>query len=170
MTLADRIVVLRSGVIEQIGTPAEIYDTPRNRFVAGFMGSPKMSFLQTSVERTDGSRVTLRIAGTTGGLVELEVAQAAALSGELVAGLRPEHFNSRRSAGPRLQADVEFIERLGGEIFQHAPTHPAGALVMRHNDEDDSKAVHGPQEIGVDWRKAHLFAPDGRAIALKRAP
>ncbi|MDB5530943.1 MAG: transporter ATP-binding protein, partial [Devosia sp.] len=112
MTLADRIVVLRDGVIEQFGTPAQIYDAPCNRFVAGFMGSPKMSFHEASVEGQDGTRLTLQIPGTTGGSVELNLAQPMALSGSVTVGIRPEHFNTHRTAGPRLQADVEFIERL----------------------------------------------------------
>jgi lactose/L-arabinose transport system ATP-binding protein len=169
MTLADRIVVMRSGVIEQVGTPAEIYDAPCNRFVAGFMGSPKMSFLDATVERMQGGTALLNIAGKTGGLVELELQDAEDLSGPVVVGLRPEHFNGRRAAGPRLQADIEFVERLGGESFLHAPSHPAGSLVIRQNDEGDTRTGLGMQDIGVDWRRAHLFAPDGRTISLKRA-
>jgi lactose/L-arabinose transport system ATP-binding protein len=168
MTLADRIVVLRDGVIEQFGTPAQIYDAPCNRFVARFMGSPKMSFLEAFVERQEGMRLTLQIPGTTGGSVELNLAQPMALSGSVIVGIRPEHFNTHRAAGPRLQANVEFVERLGGESFLHAPVHPAGALIMRQGDEEAISIGIGEREIGVDWRKAHLFGGDGRAIPLKR--
>jgi ABC-type sugar transport system ATPase subunit len=167
MTLAERIVVLREGVVEQIGTPAEIYDAPQNRFVAGFMGSPKMSFLQASLERIAGSRASLRIAGTTDGLVEFDLADDTALRpGDLTVGLRPEHFNTRRSGGPCLLVDVEFVERLGGESFLHAPSHPAGGLVMRKGDE--TRGTTGKAEITVDWGRAHLFSQDGTAIRLKR--
>ncbi|WP_095199223.1 ABC transporter ATP-binding protein [Mesorhizobium carmichaelinearum] len=168
MTLADRIVVLRDGVIEQFGTPAQIYDAPCNRFVAGFMGSPKMSFLEAFVERQEGTRLALQIAGTTGGSVELDLAQPMALSGSVTVGIRPEHFNTHRTAGPRLQADVEFVERLGGESFLHAPAHPAGAVVMRQGDEEARSIGPGKCEIGVDWRRAHLFARDGKTIPLMR--
>ena len=168
MTLADRIVVLRDGVIEQFGTPAEIYDAPCNRFVAGFMGSPKMSFLEALVEAQDGTHLTLQVPGTTDGSVQLELAQPMALSGSVTIGVRPEHFNTHRAAGPRLQTDVEFVERLGGESFLHAPGHPAGALIMRQGDEEARSVGTGKCEVGVDWRKAHLFARDGKKIALKR--
>jgi len=168
MTLADRIVVLRDGVIEQFGTPAQIYDAPCNRFVAGFMGSPKMSFLEAFVDGQEGKRLTLQIPGTTGGSVELELAQPMALPASVTVGIRPEHFNTHRAAGPRLQANVEFVERLGGESFLHAPVHPAGALIMRQGDEEAISIGIGEREIGVDWRKAHLFGGDGRAIPLKR--
>ncbi|KAA3447397.1 sugar ABC transporter ATP-binding protein [Mesorhizobium sp. SARCC-RB16n] len=167
MTLADRIVVLRDGVIEQFGTPAQIYDAPCNRFVAGFMGAPKMSFLEAAIERQDGTRLTLQIPGTTGGL-EVDLARPTALSGNVTVGIRPEHFNTHRAAGPRLRAVVEFVERLGGESFLHAPAHPAGALIMRQGNEDARTVGTGPCEVGVDWSKAQLFAKDGKTIALKR--
>src|SRR5690606_35445061 len=64
MTMADKIVVLQSGVVEQIGAPLELYNTPRNRFVAGFIGSPKMNFLDAKVEDSDASGVKLRAGGS----------------------------------------------------------------------------------------------------------
>lgn len=90
------------------------------------------------------------------------------LSGSVTVGIRPEHFNTHHAAGPRLLADVEFVERLGGESFLHAPAHPAGALVMRQGDEQARSIGTGKCEVAVDWRKAHLFGADGRAIPLKR--
>jgi len=167
MTLADRIVVLRAGFIEQVGTPAEIYDAPCNQFVAGFMGAPKMSFLNATVLRQDGVRLALEIEETVGGPIELALANAEPLSGPVVAGLRPEHFNTRRASGPRLLADVEFVERLGGESFLHAPAHPAGSLIMRRGDEDGPAAT-GRTEVSVDWTRAHLFHRGGRSILLRR--
>jgi lactose/L-arabinose transport system ATP-binding protein len=168
MTLADRIVVLRDGLIEQIGTPDEIYDAPRNRFVAGFMGSPKMSFLGCVVRDADAGRVVLEIDGVTGGFVELELVEPRDLSGEVVVGLRPEHFFPREAVGPKLLADIEFVERLGGETFLHAPAHPGGPLVLKQNEASGTVKPGAPREVGVDWRRAHLFAADGRAIALRR--
>jgi lactose/L-arabinose transport system ATP-binding protein len=169
MTLADRVVVLRDGLVEQVGTPTEIYDFPCNRFVAGFMGAPKMSFLQATVSRIDGSSLYLDIPGTTGGEVELELARPLDATGPLTVGVRPEHFNPRHASGPAIEADVEFVERLGGESFLHAPAHPAGPLVMRRGDGDGPRAEAGRYTVGVDWRRAHLFAPDGQTIALRRA-
>jgi lactose/L-arabinose transport system ATP-binding protein len=168
MTLADRIVVLRDGTIEQVGTPDEIYDAPVNRFVAGFMGSPKMSFLQATVRETTGTRLALDIAGISGEPVEFDLDQPASLSGQLAVGLRPEHFLPRDPVGPKLVADIEFVERLGGESFLHAPSHPAGALVIKQSEAGNATRAGSAREIGVDWHKAHLFAVDGSAIALRR--
>jgi ABC-type sugar transport system ATPase subunit len=166
MTLADRIVVLRDGRIEQVGTPEEIYDGPVNRFVAGFMGSPKMSFLSASVKQASPERIALEIDGMSGGPLVLQLGEICDLSGEVAVGLRPEHFFPRELVGPKLVADIEFVERLGGESFLHAPRHPAGPLVMKQNEGSGTVRAGSACEIGVDWRKAHLFAADGRAIAL----
>jgi ABC-type sugar transport system ATPase subunit len=164
MTLADRIVVMRDGKIEQIGTPGEIYDKPVNRFVAGFMGAPKMSFLTARVISREGRRLALEVPGATQGNLNIELVEERALPDELVVGVRPEHFGDA-FAGPRLLADIEFVERLGGESFLHAPSHPAGPLVMRQNDGSAGQA--GKREVAVNWSRAHLFAPDGAAVQAK---
>jgi ABC-type sugar transport system ATPase subunit len=168
MTLADRIVVLRDGRIEQVGTPTEIYDAPANRFVAGFMGSPKMSFLAATVKEATGRRVTFAIPGMSGATVELDVADPKCLSQQVAIGLRPEHFFHSSSAGPKLLADVEFVERLGGESYIHAPSHPAGPLVMKQAEGGGCRIAPGTHEITVDWERAHLFTADGRAVACGR--
>jgi len=165
MTLADRIVVLRDGRIEQIGTPGEIYDAPVNRFVAGFMGAPKMSFLSVEVVRQEGSRLTLEVPGSTQGGVQMELSDAREVPHELTIGIRPEHFGESYP-GPRLVVDVEFVERLGGESFLHAPSHPAGALIMRQGEGGVART--GSREVAVNWSRAHLFAPDGAALCLRR--
>jgi lactose/L-arabinose transport system ATP-binding protein len=169
MTLADRIVVLRSGVIEQIGTPHEIYATPRNRFVAGFMGSPKMSFLAAKIVKTSGSKVTLEVEGMTPATVEIELAKGASATGEVTLGIRPEHFRLKGGKGPRLQAKIDFVERLGGDSYLHAPDHPAGGLIIRQGEAALMKPEVRPIAIGVDWHEVHLFAADGHAIELKRS-
>src|SRR5258706_1796091 len=87
MTLADRIVVLRLGVVEQIGTPLELYNRPVNKFVAGFIGSPKMNFLNVKVIGTNSGATTLDLAGTE---LKLPVAIAQGTPG-ITFGVRPEH-------------------------------------------------------------------------------
>ncbi|WP_119391472.1 ABC transporter ATP-binding protein [Taklimakanibacter lacteus] len=168
MTLADRIVVLRSGVIEQIGTPLEIYAAPRNRFVAGFMGSPKMSFLAAKVVRTSGREVTLAVEGMSPATVDIELRKAERLADQVTLGIRPEHFRMKGGQGPRLQARIDFVERLGGDSYLHAPDHPAGGLIIRQSDAVPVKPDAMPVTIGVDWPEVHLFAAGGQAIELKR--
>jgi lactose/L-arabinose transport system ATP-binding protein len=163
MTLADRIVVLRSGVIEQVGTPAEIYDQPCNRFVAGFIGSPKMSFLQARLRGRTAGRATLDIAGVTGP-VPVDVPSERELPRQLVVGLRPEHFATGASVGPKIEAAIEFVERLGGDTFLHAPDHPAGSLIIK---QAETRAGPGPAQVDVRWDKALLFDEAGRLVAGK---
>ncbi len=168
MTLADRIVVLRSGIIEQIGTPLEIYAAPRNRFVAGFMGSPKMSFLAARIVKTSGRKLTLAVEGMSPATVDIEIEPGAMASDQVTIGIRPEHFRLKGAKGPRLAARIDFVERLGGDSYLHAPDHPAGSLIIRQDEAGLVKPAAKPMAIGVDWPQVHLFAADGRAIAVKR--
>ena len=105
MTMADRLVVLKDGVAAQIGTPMEIYDNPLTQFVAGFIGSPAMNFIDCEV--TDQH---ILIAGQT-----LTRPAHITVRGKLVLGVRPEHFIESQSVG--LQGKVEMIEKLGASIL-----------------------------------------------------
>ncbi len=114
MTLADRIVVLSAGRIEQVGSPLELYEHPRNLFVAGFIGSPKMNFIAATLVDGSAAHATVRLA--SGGLVRCDVDAAAARPGDaLTLGVRPEHFVL--SAGEEVQntldTEVTFVESLG---------------------------------------------------------
>jgi ABC-type sugar transport system ATPase subunit len=168
MTLADRIVVLRQGRIEQVGTPLEIYSSPRNRFVAGFMGSPKMSFLATRIVKTFGRTLTLAVAGMSPATIDIELAQEMTVPEEVTIGIRPEHFRLASPKGPRLEARIDFVERLGGDSYLHAPDHPGGSLIIRQDDARLVTPGTKPLAVGVDWQQIHLFATDGRAIGVKR--
>jgi multiple sugar transport system ATP-binding protein len=109
MTMADKIVVLHDGAVEQIGTPLELYDRPANLFVAGFIGSPAMNLISGRVER--GERQALVTA--SGFKIPLAAAPRAAVGGEIVMGVRPEHV---RLGGSRaIPAHVMVVEPTGYE-------------------------------------------------------
>jgi multiple sugar transport system ATP-binding protein len=111
MTLADRIVVLSAGKIEQVGTPLELYEHPDNVFVAGFIGSPKMNFIKADVDTVDSSGVTVRT--QSGSLLRCDVESKNAKAGEKVTlGIRPEHFLTDGSSNI-IDATVTFVESLG---------------------------------------------------------
>jgi multiple sugar transport system ATP-binding protein len=111
MTLADRIVVLAAGRIEQVGTPLELYEHPCNLFVAGFIGSPKMNFLPAEIVEASATHAQVRLA--SGALVRCEVEGGAAKAGDTVTlGVRPEHFR-RDGAVNRIDTTVTFVESLG---------------------------------------------------------
>jgi len=153
MTLADRIVVLKDGTIQQMGTPLEIYDTPANRFVAGFFGTPTMNFLSAQVAQEAG-RTTVRGRG-----FELAVGDAAASAdrgGDVTIGIRPERVGLfERPAAVPLAAKVGMREVLGAEVVLHLDL-PAGAITVR----TDAHAAARPGDAVTVWLDpgaVHLF-------------
>jgi multiple sugar transport system ATP-binding protein len=127
MTLADRIVVLSAGRIEQVGTPLELYEHPCNLFVAGFIGSPKMNFLQARLVEGDATHAIVELQGGT--RLRCEVDASAGEPGQaLTVGVRPEHLALHRAGGAdnALQAGVTFVEALGGTTHAYC-SHPASA-------------------------------------------
>ena len=162
MTLADRIVVLNGGRIEQIGAPMDLYDRPANLFVAGFIGSPKMNLLKAEVAEASGSGATLHTAG--GDVLRATVDASRAQVGDAVTvGVRPEHL-SLTGSDNALKAKVVFAETLGAATLAHL-SHPAS---------DETLTVQLPGEVPVKAGEAltlhapagqmHLFDAQGRAF------
>jgi multiple sugar transport system ATP-binding protein len=120
MTLADRVVVMNSGVIEQIATPQELYHNPKTRFVAGFIGSPAMNFLRCRLEG-NGAGLRVRLTDTVSLPVPASRTERyAALSGrELLLGLRPEHITEPRRADPSREfaTTLDVVEPMGMETM-----------------------------------------------------
>ena len=113
MTMADRIVVMQHGVVEQLGAPLELYDRPVNLFVAGFIGSPAMNFIEAKVERGNGHPVAVAVDGTHLPLPDgAEVRESA----EIVYGIRPEHL-TLRDGQSGLSAEVVVVEPTGAETL-----------------------------------------------------
>ncbi|OAP36690.1 sugar ABC transporter ATP-binding protein [Sinorhizobium glycinis] len=126
MTLADKIVVMRGGVVEQVGSPLDLYDDPANQFVAGFIGSPKMNFLKGVIEAGDGGECYARLPEYGG--VKIPVGLKGAAPGTPVTiGIRPEHFKEEGSVS--LDLTIDMLEHLGGETFAYA-RHGNGELVV----------------------------------------
>ena len=116
MTMGDRIAVMNDGCLEQVGTPEDLYERPANRFVAGFIGSPAMHFVDASCDaEAGGAGVRLRR-----GPVDVRVPDAGGLPAEVTLGVRPEHARLWREdaglLGP-LEGEVEYVEALGRETF-----------------------------------------------------
>jgi multiple sugar transport system ATP-binding protein len=123
MTLADRIVALQGGVIEQVGTPDELYSDPTNQFVAGFIGSPKMNFLKARLEGADGSIAVVPEGGPSLKLPPPLAGRYAAYAGKsVVLGIRPEHLSNVWAEGERdeltpIEVIVEIVEPLGADTL-----------------------------------------------------
>ena len=134
MTLADKIVVLRAGVVEQVGSPMELYNNPANTFVAGFIGSPQMNFLKSAALGQRGE--------TT--------------------GIRPEHLTLSRDAGT-IPGTISHVEKLGGETLVYVRTDPHGLLTVRLFGEHDY-AVDEPVHLTPDDSRAFHFDTAGQRL------
>lgn len=135
ITMADRIAVLNAGRIEQLGSPLELYRNPQNLFVAGFIGSPKMNFI-------NGEEASKRKAETM--------------------GIRPEHITVSKTSG-EWKGKVRAVEHLGSDTFLHVKTEGIGTLTVRATGEfniDYGDQVH----ITPDPSKIHLFNKSGETM------
>ena len=187
MTLGDRVAVMRGGVLQQVGTPSELYNEPDNLFVAGFIGSPAMNFMAATIE---GAKVKLPF-----GEVELPEKfreKLSSHSGKVVAGIRPESFEDAglvgdaKSQGTTFTANIDLVESMGSEKYAYfsvkgesvdsdelrelaedagtaeVPSAGKGLVVARLNAE--SSAARGQEaELWVDSTKLHFFDPGSGA-------
>ena len=146
MTLADRVVVLRDGRIEQVGTPLELYDRPANQFVAQFIGTPQMNVV---------SAARLPALRSVGG---------ASVPEQGAIGLRPENITLVPAGQGDVQATVELIEALGAETLIYVLTESGATLVARLTTRTD---LHAGARVGVQihTQAAHLFDAQGRVVA-----
>src|SRR5215207_9398961 len=188
MTLGDRVAVMRAGVIQQVGAPEELYQRPRNLFVAGFIGSPAMNFLPGTLEEG-------RLRSALGDVqlpaeVAAKVRQAGA-GRDLIVGLRPEHFEDaalvegRRAEGLTFKATVDVLESLGADKYAYFRLQGARATAQELEElaadagtgdapggsdqvvarlDPASRAREGQQlELWFDPAKLHLFNPGNGA-------
>jgi multiple sugar transport system ATP-binding protein len=194
MTLGDRVAVMRAGLLQQVGTPAELYDTPKNLFVAGFIGSPSMNFMPAELS---GGRLKLPIGEVDAG--ELVGGRG---EGRVVAGLRPENFEDaaivgdlKQERGIVFEAEVDLVESLGSDLFAYFHIESEGveseqladlvgdrleetggtSLREGHEQvvarlEPTSRVKRGDRaELWADTAKLHLFDPESGESLSKGA-
>ncbi len=161
MTMADRIVVLQAGIVEQVGSPMDLYRYPRNLFVAGFIGSPRMNFLEATVRQTVPDGVVTAL--TSGATLHVPVNSGMAAPGDQVTlGIRPEHISLTAADG--LSAQVQTVEHLGSESYLHLNTGSGESLTMRVNGETSVRPDEQVQ-LQMEPRFLHLFDRNGNAIS-----
>lgn len=146
LSMADRIALMNDGVIQQVGTPSEIYDDPDNLFVAGFVGDPPMNLLPGEVVRANGS---LSVALSDKTLLEWEGA-AADVGQKVVVGVRPQDISVETSAGP---------ETLRGEVFTFEPLQETGLLAVALPDVDERLEVQTSPEVRFEREEAVNLKP-----------
>jgi multiple sugar transport system ATP-binding protein len=187
MTLGDRVAVMRAGVLQQVGTPAELYERPSNLFVAGFIGSPAMNFMPARVEG-DVVKLPMLDAPEPRGMLD----QIGGADGGLIAGVRPESFEDaalvgdKRNEGIVFRTKIDVVESLGSELYAHfnlesegvqsqeleelaqdagtaeVPGGGEGRVVARLDPA--SKAAAGQEsELWLDTSRIHFFKANGGA-------
>ncbi|MDL2353916.1 MAG: sn-glycerol-3-phosphate ABC transporter ATP-binding protein UgpC [Pseudomonadota bacterium] len=159
MTLADRIVVLNAGRIEQVGPPLDLYHRPDNLFVAGFLGAPPMNFLagQVSAVGADGSSVTL-----AGGAQVAVPVTAPAVGDKVTLGLRPEHLAVQATGG--IPASVFAVERLGEGTYLYAKVERSGEQIVARADPDLAWEIGQAVMLGAPPARVHVFDQAGLRV------
>jgi len=161
MTLADRIVILNQGRIEQHGAPLDLYERPANRFVAGFLGQPKMNFVPV-VASPRGDGIELRL-GEDGAVIATRPAPTGIAAGEnLELGIRPDAITIVESGG--LPARVTLVERLGGSSLLHAETDGLSTLLTVELPGTYTAKPGTPVQLLIAGPHVHLFDSAGRTI------
>jgi multiple sugar transport system ATP-binding protein len=169
MTMGDRIVVMKDGLIQQVAEPMDLYDNPANLFVAGFIGSPPMNFIHGKIHQPQSSLwfVETNPASLAGGMkLKIGGAQAGKLASyvgkDVVFGIRPEDIADRRTAGQADpdhcgQATVEVVEPMGAEVYLYLTTGKH-SFIARMGSREEAE-VNQKLDLVFNLRKAHFFDP-----------
>ena len=159
MTLADRIVVMNDGNIEQVGTPMELFNNPANTFVASFLGSPPMNQMKGTMTAT----------GATVGDTEILIdgSNAASAGRDVIVGIRPEHVTlTAQGPSSALPISLDLVEPLGSEALLHA-RHGDNSMVFKADTNGDISHLSGVGEVHVPSHLVKLFdAETGQALTL----
>ncbi|CCO46103.1 fused maltose transport subunit, ATP-binding component of ABC superfamily; regulatory protein [Vibrio nigripulchritudo SOn1] len=162
MTLADKIVVLRDGEVEQVGSPMDLYHNPINKFVAGFIGSPKMNFLPCTVESWDKTSLTVRLSFGGSLILPIKTGQIDA-GAKLTLGIRPEHLNTELNV-ICLDFQCEVLERLGGMTYIFGLC--GGVDNFKYLHHGDTKIKPG-ESVSLYTSPSHLHVFDSNENVLE---
>jgi multiple sugar transport system ATP-binding protein len=166
MTMADRIAVLKEGRLEQVGTPIELYESPVNRFVAGFIGAPRMNFQNATVRGAINGGVLVELQGVPMTLC-VPVAEAAPAEGTCVTlGIRPGSVQIATGSQPGIPVEVVLVEQLGGSSLIHAALPGGGEIVVQEPGHNLLRRGAKVQAV-LPPEHCHLFREDGTAIARR---
>ncbi len=163
MTMGDRIVVMRDGLVQQVDSPMNLYEKPTNLFVAGFIGSPAMNFIDASPVQSDG-KVQLEASGFRLDVPADLVSRVREWSGRrVIFGIRPEDIQDRALAaeappGWTIKAGVDVHEPLGSDVILYLTV--GGQSIVARVDARSQAKMGASVEVVVNMRKMHLFSPD----------
>jgi lactose/L-arabinose transport system ATP-binding protein len=163
MTLADKIVVLNAGAIQQIGAPLAVYDDPANQFVAGFVGSPRMNFLSGVIAESGEREATIALTGFERASIRLPLADRSLPEGSAVAlGVRPEHFGERGEGDCDITVHVDVTEHLGSTSYLYARGAAGEEIII---ERPAARGDAGKQiAVSITATRAYLFDRSGRRL------
>jgi multiple sugar transport system ATP-binding protein len=162
MTMADKIVVLNGGIVEQVGSPLELYHRPRNIFVAGFIGSPKMNFIKATASAGKAGKIDVTLPG--GGNVSVDSQGAKVKANQPVTlGIRPEHMIVGGKSDGELRGTLRLAEYLGSETMFYASL-PDGSDISVKADGLATAKPGATVVFGIPSKACHLFDAGGAAI------
>ncbi|MBQ1861794.1 MAG: sn-glycerol-3-phosphate ABC transporter ATP-binding protein UgpC [Clostridia bacterium] len=168
MTLGDRIVVMKDGYIQQVGTPQQVFDTPKNLFVAGFIGSPQMNFIKAKLQENAG-KYAVDVLGIHVPLDEEPCAvlkQKHITSQDIIMGVRPEHTAVSFEKGPNtIRSKIQVVEMMGSELHMHLTTDSGDSIILRLPTIDLTREQRASLKSGNELyftfpsKVIHIFDP-----------
>lgn len=165
MTMADKIVVLRDGRVEQVGSPLDLYHNPQNKFVAGFIGSPKMNFLPVLVQACNSEKITVKLPDSQ--QVTLNFDGSTLIEGQkLEFGVRPEHFFTGSGGEVEVELDIDVVEKLGGTTFVYSELKSHSMTVEVDGDVLVKKG--SKTKFSFNKNRVHLFLENESSLPNSR--
>jgi lactose/L-arabinose transport system ATP-binding protein len=164
MTLADKIVVLNQGVVEQVGAPLDLYDNPANQFVAGFVGSPKMNFLKGTVVEAGPGRATVEFVSFPGvKLKKLLSGQPPKVGDTAVVGVRPEKFGAPGAGDCDITVPIDVAEHLGSTSYVYSSTSAREQLIIERS-ESRGEPLLDKLTVSIQADRSFLFDSVGHRL------
>ena len=161
MTLANDIVVLDEGVVSQKGSPMELYNNPKNLFVGGFIGSPKMNFIKSKILSKSSNKTEVDIPGL--GKINIPKTSESSYEGDFVQiGIRPEHLLVNKDGDANWESKVLVVEKLGSGTFLYFEKN--GEMLVVQTDGDSKIKVGDNVKIGFDTTRCHIFDKSNKAF------
>ncbi|MCI8303431.1 MAG: TOBE domain-containing protein, partial [Lawsonibacter sp.] len=171
MTLGDRIVIMKDGFIQQIGTPQEVFDHPANLFVAGFIGMPQMNFFNAKLVN-EGGKYAVSVGGCKVVLSEEKQKNLAAhnvAAQDITLGVRPSHMVLSKDPANTLSATIDVSELMGSEVHFHANADGKDVVVIVPTMDANGERIdsfHSGDKLNLTFsgNVCHVFAKDGKNL------
>ena len=164
MTLADRIAILDGGQIQQLGTPEDLYERPATRFVASFIGSPRMNFLEGTI---DGPADARSVKLSDGSAMAISGLSRAQFGDAVTIGIRPEHLRIAQDGDCAIAATVALVEWLGNMRFAYLSTAASEEPLIMQLPADVALQHGAAIQVAAATDRCHLFGADGVSLANK---